>query len=314
MPVTITSTELKVFSGTTTTTQVGNTITVQGSPATIAMDVSTLGVALAPGSQYCATARCTNSEQYTTPWTSPAYPFKTLILAEFTELTGGCGNLSPEMMFTYDPNVLSVSECGIYVSTNASGSNATKIACTGGEEEAEQGWLVSTLAENTTYYCCPYVIDSDGREFKDDWSNAESANTSYKAPVISLSNIATTYNSVSGNTSIATNDTLSGAYVTLQAVGGGTVYRKNLTASTGTQNFSFTDGDTDANGVTVSILPSMEYRLVCYGANSSGCSGNGTGTATTPAQAQATISITSISNITPTSATANLSFGIVSGD
>lgn len=310
---TIISTDVQVFSGTTATTQVGQTITSVGSPASVNLDVSTLGLALSPGSQYCARARCTNDEQYTTPWTNP-YTFKTLILAEFTELTGGCGNLSPEMMFTYDSNVLSVSECGIYVSTNASGANATKIVCTGGEQEAGQGWTVSTLNENTNYYCVAYVVDSDGREFCEAWADAEQANTSYRAPVVTISNIATTYNGITANAHIATNDTLSGAYVTLQATGGGTLYRKNLSNTVGTQTISFTDGDTDYQGNTITISPSTEYRIVVYGTNTSGCSGNGNATATTAAQAQASIAITSITGITPTSATVNLSYGIVAGD
>lgn len=308
----IISTSVQVYSGTTATTQVGQTITVQGSPANVALDVSTLGVALSPGSQYCTRAQCSNDEQYTTPWTAP-YPFKTLILAELTSLGGGCGNLSPEGILTYDANVLGVTDVGVYVSTNASGSNATKISAHD-EQLFGQGWTIETLAENTTYYVIPYVEDTDGREFKDSWSNAESANTSYKAPVVTIANVATTYNSVSANASISTNDTLQGARVTLQAVGGGAVYTKNLTASTGTQNFSFTDGETDAGGQTVSVQPNMQYRLVVYGQNTSGCSGNGTGTATTPPQAEATIAITSITNITPVSAQVNLSYGIVSGD
>lgn len=309
---TIISTDVQVFSGTTATTQVGQTITSVGSPASVNLDVSTLGLALSPGSQYCARARCTNDEQYTTAWTSP-YTFKTLILAELTNLTGGCGNLNPEGTLTYDSNVLSVNDVGVYVSTNASGTNATKISAHDSQAFG-QGFVIETLAENTTYYVVPYCVDSDGREFVESWLNAESANTSYKPPVISLSNIATTYNGITANAHIATNDTLSGAYVTLQATGGGTVYRKNLSNTVGTQTISFTDGDTDYQGNTITINSSTEYRIVVYGTNTSGCNGNGTATATTAAQAQASIAITSITGITPTSATVNLSYGIVAGD
>ena len=310
----ITQTELKIYAGTSASgSQVGNTITVQGSPSTISLDVSTLGVALTPGHQYSASARCSNDEQYTTPWTTPPYPFKTLILAEFTSITGGCGHITPEMQFTYDSNVLSVSECGMYVSTNASGANATKIAASD-IQEAGQGWVVDSLNENTTYYCTAFVTDSDGRTFQEPWNEATQVNTGYRAPVVTLSNIATTYNGITANVSISTNDTLSGVYVTLQATGGGTVYRKNLSSATGTQSISFTDGDTDANSATVVIGPSTEYRLVVYATNTSGCSGNGQGTATTAAQSTASIAITSITGITPTSATANLSYGIVAGD
>lgn len=310
----IIETQIQVFTGLTPVTQVGSTITSVGSPASVNLDVSTLGLALSPGSQYNVRARCTNDEQYTTPWTSPSYTFKTLILAEFTSLLGGCGNLSPEMLFTYDSNVLSVSECGMYVSTNASGANATKIVCTGGEQEAGQGWVVSTLNENTNYYCVAYVVDSDGREFCEAWADAEQANTSYRAPVVTISNIATTYNGITANAHIATNDTLSGAYVTLQATGGGTLYRKNLSNTVGTQTISFEDGDTDYQGNTITISPSTEYRLTVYSTNTSGCSGNGQAVATTAAQAQASIAITSVTNITPVSAQVNLSYGIISGD
>lgn len=309
---TIISTDVQVFSGTTATTQVGQTITSVGSPASVNLDVSTLGLALSPGSQYCARARCTNDEQYTTPWTNP-YTFKTLILAEFTSLTGGCGYISPEMQFTYDSNVLSITDCGIYASTNASGTNSVKISA-GDPQQAGQGWSIETLNENTNYYCVAYVVDSDGREFCEAWADAEQANTSYRAPVVTISNIATTYNGITANAHIATNDTLSGAYVTLQATGGGTLYRKNLSNTVGTQTISFTDGDTDYQGNTITINSSTEYRLTVYSTNTSGCSGNGTATATTAAQAQASIAITSVTNITPVSAQVNLSYGIISGD
>lgn len=309
MPITIVSTEVKVHAGTTTSgTQVGSTITLQGSPTDVNLDVTTLGVALSPGSQYCCVARCTNSESSTTEWTSP-YLFKSLILAEFTDLTGGCGRISPEMQFTYDSNVLSVTDCGIYASTNASGTNAVKISA-GDEQQAGQGWYIETLNEHTTYYCVAYVVDSDGREFREDWSDAEQVNTGYKAPTVAISNIATTYNSVSGNVSASTNDTLSSAYVTLQASGGGTVYRKNLTASTSSQSFSFTDGGTDDNGVTIVISPSTEYRVVAYYQNTSGCSGNAVTTATTSQQQTSTIAIGGIDNITPTSAVAHLLYAV----
>lgn len=307
--ITITSTEVQVFSGTTASgTQVGSTITLQGSPTNVNLDYSTLGAYLSAGSQYNCRARCTNSESVTTEWTQP-YLFKTLILAEFTDLTGGCGSINPELDFTYDSSVLSITECGVYVSTNASGAGAVKIAASD-PQEAGQGWSIGTLSENTTYYCVPFVTDSDGRTYIGDWSDAETAGTGYKAPTVSLSNIATTYNSVSGTVAASTNDTLQAAYVTLQASGGGTVWRKNLTASTTSQPFSFADGDTDANGVTVSISPSTEYRIVAYYQNTSGCTGNAVTTATTAQQQTSTIAIGGIDGITPTSAVAHLLYAV----
>jgi len=306
---TIISTEIQVFSGTTATTQIGTTITEQGSPSTVNMSYATLGVNLSAGEQYCCRARCTNDESYTTDWTA-VYAFKTLILAEINTLTGGSGTIAPELTFTYNNQVLTNTECGVYVSTNSSGSNATKIPASD-EQEAGQGWIITGLSENTTYYVIPYVIDDLGREYKGDWANAETANTGYAAPTVSISNVATTYNSITGNINVSTNTTLSSIYLTVQPTGGGSFSRINLTATTGTQAFSITNGMNDYQGNPITINPSTEYRITVYATNSGvgGATGSAQATATTAAQSQATIAITSITGITPTSAVVNLSYG-----
>ncbi len=307
---TIISTELKVYAGTTTSgSQIGNTITdsTSGGPSSVNLNSTSLGVALSAGEQYCVIARCTNDESYTTDWTSP-YAFKTLAYAEIVTISGGNGTISPELSFTYNNQVLTVTECGVYVSTNASGSNSQKIAASD-EQEAGQGWLITGLSENTTYYVIPYVIDDLGREYKGDWANAETCGTGYNPPVVTISNTATTYNSISGNLNVTTNDTLSSVYIDLQATGGGTHYRINKSATTGNQNFTITNGDTDANSQTIVINPSTEYRIVVYAVNTHGGTGTGQAVVTTAAQSTATIAITSITGITPFAATVNLSYG-----
>lgn len=307
---TIISTEIKVYEGTTTAgQQVGNTITdsTSGGPSSVNLNYSTLGAYMDAGEQYCVVARCTNDESYTSDWTSP-YPFKTLILAELSSLTGGVGMLNPEMSFTYNSNVLSVTDCGVYVSTSASGSNAQKISASD-EQEAEQGWQITGLNENTTYYVIPFVIDDLGREYKDEWSNAETANTGYLAPTVTISNTVTTYNSISGNLSVSTNDTLSSVYIDLWATGGQTHYRINKSATTGLQTFTITDGDTDANSQTIVISPNTEYRITVYATNTSGGTGSAIATVTTQQQSTATIAITGVDQVTPTSARVLLSYG-----
>lgn len=307
---TITQTTLQVFAGTTASgTQVGNNVVVQGSPATVTLDSTALGVALSAGEQYCVRAKCINDEQYETDYTA-VYPFKTLIYAEITNITGGSGTIAPELTFTYNNQVLTNSECGVYVSTNASGSNSQKIAASD-EQEAGQGWTITGLAENTTYYVIPYVVDDLGREYKGAWAEAETANTGYNAPTVTISNTATTYNSVSGNLSVTTNDTLSSVYIDLWATGGGTHYHINKTATTGNQNFTITNGDTDNSSTpqTIVINPNTEYRITVYASNTHGGTGNAQATVTTASQATETIAITSITGITPFAATVNLSYG-----
>lgn len=308
---TIISTELKVYTGTTTAgTQVGTTITdsTRGGPNSVNLDNTTLGANLSAGEQYCVVARCTNDENYTTDWTSP-YPFKTLILGVINTLTGENGRISAQMAFTYNKDVLTVSECGVYVSTNASGAGAVKKPAPN-EQEATRGFDITELTENTTYYVVPFVLDNLNREYVGSWSDASTANTGYNVPAITISNTATTYNSVSGNLNVETNDTLSEVYIDIWPTGGQTHYRINKSATTGNQNFTITDGDTDSNGDTIVISPSTEIRLTVYATNTSGGTGTAQATVTTAAQSTATISITGIQDVTPNSAVVTLSYGV----
>ena len=303
---TIISTDVQVFSGTSATTQVGSTITSQGSPASVNMDYSTLGAYLSAGSQFCVRARCTNDEGFTSDWTA-VYPFKTLIYTEIQTLQGGAGKLSPELTFTYNSNALSVQSCGVYVSTSASGVNPTKF--TTDEQGAGQGFDLDGLQENTLYYVIPWVMDNLNREYKGDWGSAESANTGFALPTVTVSNMATTYNSISGNLNVSTNDTLSSVYVDLWDQTGSTHYRFNKSTTTGTQTFTLTNGDTDSNGLTVVISPNTEYRVTVYATNTSGGTGSAVATATTAQQTTSTISISGVTDIEPQSATVLLSYG-----
>lgn len=313
---TIVSTELEIRLGTTASgALVGQKITESGSPSSINADISTLGVALSPGTQYCARARCTNSDEYTSDWTAP-YAFKSLILAELGTITPDCdGSLSmDDGVLTYDTNDANIHPdyAGVYVSTSASGANATKITATDIQTFTGQGFdFGSGLVEHTLYYVIPFVIDQDNREYKADWSEAESVMTKYARPTVSISNVAHTYNSISGNVTIATSDTLGSAYLTIVPTGGGTAHTVNLTASTGLQSWSVQDGDTDSQGNTITISPSTEYRITIYAVNSEtgGCTGSAQATVTTDQQALSTIAITSVTSITPTSAVVNLSYG-----
>lgn len=308
---TVISTEIKVYAGTTTSgSQIGNTITdsTSGGPASVALNSTSLGVALSAGEQYCVVARCTNDEQVTSEWTQP-YPFKTLIFAELLTFTGGTGTLSPEMQFTYNNQVLSVSECGVYISVNASGANAQRIAASD-EQEAEQGWQITGVQENTTYYAVPFVVDSLGREYKGDWNNAESASTGYAAPTVVISPIVTDYNSLSGNVTVTSNDTIASVTLSIIPTGGGGGYQyKTLVAQTGMQPWSVTNGDLDDQNNPIVINPSTEYRITINAVNTTSGNGSDTKTATTTQQETSTISITSVTNVTPTSATVNLSYG-----
>lgn len=310
---TIVRTTLQLYRGTSASgTKVGNDIvdTTVGGPPTIELNYSTLGAYLNAGDQYFARVKALNDQGYETDWDDPNAQriFKTLILAEIVTISGSNGVIRPELSFTYNNQVLSVQECGVYVSTSAGGTNAQKIAASN-EQEAGQGWDITGLAEGQTYHVIPYVIDSDGREYKPEWTDAETVNTGYKNPVVTLipQDIVTTYNSISGPFGVTTNDTLTSVYMTLQA-SGGTLYRFNKTASAGTQYFTITDGDTDSNGATVAITPNTTYTINVYATNTSGGTGSAQASVTTATQGTSTITITGVTP-TPTSATVNISYG-----
>lgn len=307
----IIQTTLQLYKGTSASGEkVGNDIvdTTAGGPQTINLNYETLGAHLNAGEQYFVRAKALNNEGYESDWNDPSSQktFKTLILAEIITLSGSNGNLNAELSFTYNNQVLSIQDCGIYVSTTAGGTNAQKISADD-EETAVGQWQITSLDENTTYYVIPYVLDSDDREYKPEWTDAEQVNTGYAAPVVSISNIETTYNSLSGNVTVTTSDTLSRVTLSIIPTGGGSYQYKTLNAQTDTQQWAITNGDLDDDGDEITINPSTEYKISINAVNATGGSGSDEKTATTLQQATSTITITSVVPM-PTSATVNLSY------
>lgn len=307
----ITQTTLQLYKGIDASGEkVGNDIVdnTAGGPQTINLNYETLGAHLDAGDQYFVRAKALNDEGYESEWGEPGseQTFKTLILAEIISISGSNGVLNAELSFTYNSDVLSISDCGVYVSTTAGGTDEQRISA--GDEQTAEQWQITTLEENTTYYVIPFVRDNEEREYRPEWTDAEQVNTGYAAPVVSISNIETTYNSLSGNVTVTTSDTLQSVKLSIIPTGGGSYQYKTLTAQTGMQQWSITNGDTDDEGNTITINPSTEYRISINAVNTSGGSGSDEKTATTEQQATSTITITSVVP-SATTATVNLSYG-----
>ena len=320
---TITSTELEVYLGSTSSggTLVGHKITEQDAPNSICMNLSTLGVELSPGTQYCCRARCTNSEQYTTDWTLDR-AFKTLILAELGTLTGNCGNLYMcDGVLTYNiQNFLS--SCGLILKTSENDPNPLTVTMTEADfTDTQDVTLIpdsGTLAENTTYYVLPWATDVDGRTYTGAWADRESVNTGFLPPTVSINNASATYNSISFNVTLGSSTTIGFAQIDIRPTGGGQAWKKSILTSTGVQAITLTSGDQmdstlPAGGsTTLTLNPSTEYRITVTSYNTGGgvsCQTVQTLTITTSQQQTATISISGITNITPTSACATLAYG-----
>ena len=302
MPATIIRSEVAIYSDQACTTQVGSTITTNSAATAIAVGYDSLGVSLSAGTNYWAKARCTNSEQYTSDWTS-AYNFKTLINVSFDSGTLSGTTLSILSSAFYG-SAVSVQTIGYYYSTSADGSNAVTVTC-----QDQQDWERYDLvlpAENTTYYIVPFVIDNLNREYHTPWTSAESVTTGYNPAVLSVTTAGTTYNSITISETVTSSSAVSAVSVTIQAQGG-TAYTKTLTAQAGTQTVTFTNGETLTGGVTVVINPSTTYTVTLSATNQAGTR-TATTTATTAAQQISAIEISSVTDITPNSAVVNLSF------
>lgn len=303
MPATIIRSEVKIFSDSAMTQQVGSTITTNSAATAITADATSLGVALSAGANYWATARCTNSEDYTSAWTE-LYNFKTLINVQSVDApTPGATSIGMNCRATYT-SAVSVSEIGYYYSTSADGSNATRVVCA--DEQQWEQFDITGLQEHTLYYIIPFVVDNLNREYHPDWSEAEDVSTTYSRATITFNSNPTTYNSITSNVTLTSTTAITNAFVTIQT-NGGTQYKLNLNNTTGAQSVTFTSGATDANGATIAISPSTTYTVVCSVTNSAGTNTANT-TTTTAAQQTSAVEISSITNITPTSATVNLSF------
>lgn len=346
MPVTITSTELEVYKGTTVV--VGNRVqqkTEVGSPATVNIGNASMGDtnALYPGSQYSVRARCTNSESYTSDWTT-LYPFKTLIsikwaengggnpdvtlyqaggewrlgIGQYSSIDDGSDDGSTAGTICYDSNIMSVDAAYVYVNTTNNLSTAVRLV-TDEQELTQTSYYVTnsmlsaagaqfTLQENSTYYVWLGITDDAQTASRTYTTSVATATSGYAAPAISLTNPTHTYNSAGVTATITSSETLSSVTATIVPTGGGTTY--TLAGSTSSpQTFTFTDGATDANGNTIVINPSTEYRLTVTVVTPTHPSTSNYTNITTDSQAVSSIAITSITNISPSSATVNLTYG-----
>lgn len=302
---TIVKSEVAVYSDSACTQQVGSTITTNSAATAIAVNGTTLGAPISAGHQYYVKARATNSEEYVSAWTN-AFSFKTLIYASFGSIEHSGTNITPKMVFDYDSNVLSVAECGVYLSKSSTGVGAVKYAADD-EQIAEIGWLISGLDENTTYYVVAFVKDSDGREFIADWSTeAETVTTGYNTATVSVTNTSSSYNSISGSVNVTSTSPVTAIKLKITPTGGTSQF-KTLAATT-TTNFTVNNGDMDDDDNPITINPSTTYNVKAIVTNSGG-DAEASANITTQAQAHSTIVISGISNITPTSATVNLTFG-----
>lgn len=342
---TIITTELEVYKGTSVIP--GNLIkalTEQGSPASVILDDTSLDPGyLMPGCQYSVRARVTNDEQYTSDWTS-LRNFITQVAINWPELQGGVKDI--HMQYSGGRWVLVLGDMDVhddgtyedeagYICYDASAVTAANIRVrmyvnnvnnfnTAVYKEFDLNNLPSfTIAnnelpglgaqfsfqENTTYYVWIAVTDntSDVTRLYVNPSGA-TASTAYAPPVVTLSNPTHTYNSVGAVVSAQSSEQITGVQVRCVDLGGGTIFVKNLSATTQPQSFTFTDGDIDANGNTVVINDNTTYRVSAFVTTATQTASSYIDI-TTDQQAVSSVAISGVT-VTPTSATVAITYGM----
>lgn len=307
---TILNSEVEIYAGlnVSSSAKVGNTITTSGATTAINVNGSTLGVSLNPGTQYSARARCTNSDQYTSDWTT-LRGFKTLVSANYLSSSTTANSITVYGSLSYTD--VTPTKIGVYYSTSPTGVGAQSVFVDA--QYVQDGITITGLQEHTTYYVIMAAKDAEGaggteREWKDDWTNHEQLSTTYSQATLDSLELSSTYESILGDFDVTSTTPITAIAAEVQAVGGGETYHLDLDPSMTENSFTFTNGDDDSEGNKIAISPSTEYNVTLIVTNSAGDT-NFTRNITTKSQEHSTIAINSITNVTANSAVVNLTFG-----
>lgn len=236
------------------------------SPNWTTIDVDSLD----EGKEYYATAQVTVDGLQSAE--SAVYRFYTLPNVEFFSLpTVSEGTISTQLTGITDD--VTISYYGVQYSTNSSYTSLVEVQDSIGSID------IHGLAEHTTYYVRPYVIDQFNRK----WVNTDestSVTTPYAKPVVTWTGMATVgVDSFSQNINITSTAAITDVTVYVTQTGGSTS-TFSLQAQTGTQTVSIT-----------SLTPNTSYSVYVRATNSAGYTNSSTNTFTTNA-AQMQVEIT----------------------
>lgn len=224
---------------------------------------------LEEGKEYYATAQVTVDGIQSAE--SQVYRFYTLPdVSYFTQPVVSEGQISTQMLAVTED--VTVSYFGLQYATNSSFSPLTEV-------QGPQGGVdINNLAENTTYWVRPFVIDEYNRK----WVNTsltEQLTTPYAKPVVTWTGMAavgidTYQHQINIQSTAAITD------VTVYYTDGSTTSSFNLQNQTGTQQISI-------SGLT----PNTGYSIYVKATNASGYTNSSTETFTT-GQAQMAVEVT----------------------
>lgn len=289
----ILTTEIEIYEG-SGTENLEHSETLNGSPASYNIED------LSPGQLYTMRARVTTDEEYTSEW-STLKTFTTMINPGITNLRPINGALVLAGDIEYNSTSVTPARIELLVSKNSGGSDFVAYAVNGPEDWNSGTFEVKGLDQNTTYYAVGRVRDSLDRLWTTPWNEAASVYMPYLPAVLTASVEEVSYTSVTANVSVSSVAAVSSINVQLRDVSSGIVVDSISldTSKINGENQQF---------VFITLDPDTEYQIIVTATNSAGTTSE-TLNFTTLAQQATTITITEFVDITPTTATANITYG-----
>lgn len=292
----ILTTQIQIYTGSGTET-LKHEETLNGSPASYEV------VDLAAGQLYTMRARVTTDEQYTSDW-STVKTFTTMIDPYIGSLQADNGDI---VLATgdieYNPDFVTPVRMELLVSKNSGGSDYVAYAVDSVETWESGTFRIKDMDQNTTYYAVGRVVDSLDRTWTTPWNEAIPVTMPYLPPVVTANLGEISYTSVAATAAVTSVAAVTMINVALKDVASGefvdSLTLDNSKINGETQQFSFTG-----------LTPDTQYQIVIETKNSAGPATT-TLDFTTLAQEQTTITISEFTDITPRSATANISYGTV---
>lgn len=282
-------------------------ITENSAATAITVSDATLGSeSMYAGTKYTATSKCYTSGGLTSEWSQP-FVFSTLVDYEltFAELSGGVNIICSATASYYE---VTVATCGFYYSTNSDGSNAVLVTCT--DESDWSAHTISNLSESTTYYIIAWMTDSEGRSYQMAWTDAEVVTTTRIPPVIVIS-VSTPIGArtITGSVNVTSAATVTRqrVYIKPSSAAWSAFQFIELNPNTGTQTFTFANGDKDYYGNEITINELTSYDIYSDATNVGDTTESSIVTVTTPEGIVNGVAL-SMSNVSYSSSTGNLTY------
>lgn len=163
--------------------------------------------------------------------------------------------------FDFNPNVISISECGVIIYDNQELENGTRYYFTA--DQLQNGAEIYNLQYGLDYFWRYFYTDSFGRYFEQ--TSIHTAKLEAPPTIDTLTLTSTANNRVNVDITFTPNGNPTNFYLLFNTIDGlGVEYKINLPNSGNQVNVDIFNGMMDSNGKTISITPATTYEFTAY--------------------------------------------------